>query len=180
MEPLPSACEPAPARTPQTIVWFRVYAAVMTGLYALCVLAAPLVFLAGARRMGGAGSLLKIQVGVLLLMGLVFALAFALALVLPRKPWGWIYGLALMPFGNLEMLYLQALRACTYMRYGALHYGCEAKQHPPRVKAMDFPVPLSNSYRRRSWTKSADISARRAGAPRGCLSANGCTPWYFI
>ncbi|HOC51719.1 MAG TPA: hypothetical protein PKI07_11550 [Verrucomicrobiota bacterium] len=94
MEPLPSACESTPARTPQTIVWFRVYAAVMTGLYALCVLAAPLVFLAGTRRMGEEGLLLKIQAGVLLLMGLVFALAFALALVLPSKPWSWVYGLA--------------------------------------------------------------------------------------
>lgn len=99
MEPLPSACESTPARTPQTIVWFRVYAAVMTGLYALCVLAAPRVFLAGTRRMGEEGLLLKIQAGVLLLMGLVFALAFALALVLPRKPWSWIYGLVLICLG---------------------------------------------------------------------------------
>ncbi|HOH39117.1 MAG TPA: hypothetical protein PK807_02365 [Verrucomicrobiota bacterium] len=109
MEPLPSACESTPARTPQTIVWFRVYAAVMTGLYALCVLAAPRVFLAGTRRMGEEGLLLKIQAGVLLLMGLVFALAFALALVLPRKPWSWIYGLVLICLGMTSCCLLPAV-----------------------------------------------------------------------
>jgi hypothetical protein len=93
---------------PKVLVWFRVYTGCMTAIYVLCALAAPLIFFAGTRSGGEDAVVLKIQAGVLLLVGLVFAVVFALPFVLPRKRWVWIYNLVLICIGLTSCCILPA------------------------------------------------------------------------
>ena len=108
MDPLPPSYVIPVSGPPKVLVWFRVYTGCMTAIYALCVLAAPLVFFAGTRARGEDALVLKIQAGVLLLVGLVFAVVFALPFVLPRKRWVWIYDLVLICIGLTSCCILPA------------------------------------------------------------------------
>ncbi len=108
METLPPSHGLTSSATPKAVFWFRVYAGCMAGIYALCALAAPLVFFAGTRAAGEQGMVLKIQAVALLLVGLAFAIAFALVFVFPRKHWAWIYGLVLICIGMTSCCILPA------------------------------------------------------------------------
>ena len=105
LSPGPQAVHSGP---PRVVFWFRVYTGCMTGIYVLCALAAPLVFFAGTRTRGEDAVVLKVQAGVLLLVGLVFAVVFALPFVLPRKRWVWIYDLVLICIGLTSCCILPA------------------------------------------------------------------------
>jgi len=93
---------------PKVLFWFRVYTGCMTAVYALCALAAPFIFFAATRAAEEQVLVLKIQAGLLLLIGLVFAVVFALPFVLPRKRWVWIYDLVLICIGLTSCCILPA------------------------------------------------------------------------
>ncbi|HOX57323.1 MAG TPA: hypothetical protein P5205_12560 [Candidatus Paceibacterota bacterium] len=105
LTPGSQAIHPVP---PKVVFWFRIYSGCMTGVYALCVLAAPLIFFAGTRSSREDAFVLKIQAGVLLAVGLVFAVVFALPFVLPRRPWVWVYSLVLICIGMTSCCILPA------------------------------------------------------------------------
>ena len=99
---------PQPAACPKVVFWFRIYAGCMTGVYGLCMAAAPFIFYAGIRTGGEQGVVFRIQSVLLLLVGLVLAVAFALPFLLPRKPWVWIYDLVLICIGMTSCCILPA------------------------------------------------------------------------
>ena len=55
------------------------------------------------------GDASPIVIGVIYaIMGLVFAIVFAVGLFLPRKPWGWIMGIVLIALGMTSVCCLPA------------------------------------------------------------------------
>ena len=98
-----------PGQTPPPVIgWFKVYTGVMTGIYVLCVLGAPLLFWIGMKTHTDERAVLMIQGAILFLVGAVFAVAFALPFFLARKPWVWIYNLVLICIGMTSCCILPA------------------------------------------------------------------------
>ncbi len=93
---------------PPVIRWFKVYTGVMTGIYALCIVAGPLVMFAATKVHADERVVLMIQGAILMIVGLLFGIAFALPFFLPRKPWVWIYNLVLICIGMTSCCILPA------------------------------------------------------------------------
>lgn len=75
---------------PPVLQWFKVYTGVMTGVYLLCMLAAPIVFWIGMRAAAEERVVLMVQGALLFVIGAIFAVGFALPFFLGRKPWVWV------------------------------------------------------------------------------------------
>jgi MFS family permease len=93
------------APTPGVVTWFRVYCGALSLVY-LALLVAGIAFLffgAFAGHLPDSEEVpraLLIAYGlVVIVLGAVFAAAFAAGAFLPPKPWVWIYGLVLIAFG---------------------------------------------------------------------------------
>jgi len=93
---------------PPALWWFKVYTGVMTGIYVLCMLAAPLLLWIGTRARSEDRVAFLIEAPVLFVVGLVLAIGFALPFFLPRKPWVWIYNLVLICIGMTSCCILPA------------------------------------------------------------------------
>lgn len=103
---------PPSAGTPGVVTWFKVYAALMALGNLLLMGFGIFMVVAGASMAGMEefqGGAEPVVVGVLYgIMGLVFALIYAFGLFLPRKPWGWIFGIVLIALGMTSLCCLPA------------------------------------------------------------------------
>ena len=103
---------PSSYGTPGVVTWFKVYAALMALVYLLLMGLGIFMVVAGASLEGMEelqGSASPIVIGVIYaIMGLVFAIVFAVGLFLPRKPWGWIMGIVLIALGMTSVCCLPA------------------------------------------------------------------------
>ncbi|MBK6314773.1 MAG: hypothetical protein IPF53_10785 [Blastocatellia bacterium] len=103
---------PSSYGTPGVVTWFKVYAALMALVYLLLMGLGIFMVVAGASLEGMEelqGDASPIVIGVIYaIMGLVFAIVFAVGLFLPRKPWGWIMGIVLIALGMTSVCCLPA------------------------------------------------------------------------
>jgi len=106
IEETPSATS---SQTPPPVLkWFKIYTGVMTGVYVLCTLAAPIMFWIGMRTQSEKRVVLMIQGAILFAVGAVFAVAFVVPFFLTRKPWVWAYNLVLICIGMTSCCILPA------------------------------------------------------------------------
>ncbi len=99
----------ATADEPRVLRWYRAYCALMAGLYLVCgVIGFVLLFsdrpwIQTEDQVAGRGA-------GLLLAGLATpcCAGFAIGLLLPRRPWGWTYGLVLIAIGMTSVCCLPA------------------------------------------------------------------------
>src|SRR5688572_26820112 len=89
---------------PPVLPWYRAYCAAMALLYLACVVGGALL-LVFHERIAALDRTMSSSVGflvygvVLAVIGFVLMAAFAAALVLPRKPWVWVYHIVLISIG---------------------------------------------------------------------------------
>lgn len=79
--------------------WFVVYAIAMVVLYLLVIVAGVVLLLFDFDLSSSDVDQLRIQGIALALVGVVMLGVFAVGPFLPRKPWGWTYGLVLIGVG---------------------------------------------------------------------------------
>lgn len=84
---------------PPVLSWFKIYAGVLTAIYALCALASPVLFFLASQMRGDEKVGAMVYAVILLAVGLPFAIACALPFFLPRKPWVWVYNLVIICVG---------------------------------------------------------------------------------
>lgn len=89
---------------PAVWTWFRVYAGAMTLMYVVLIGVGVFMLLAGpavaeTSRNPEDAFMLPVLGGVYAGLGLVFGVAYAVGLLMPRKPWAWIYGIVLIALG---------------------------------------------------------------------------------
>lgn len=98
--------------TPPVITWFKVYAGLMALLYVLFMGVGIFLVVAGGTMQeldNLRGEVEPVIIGVLYtILGLVFAVVYAIGLFLPRKPWGWIMGIVLIALGMTSLCCLPA------------------------------------------------------------------------
>ncbi len=83
----------------KTFFWYRVYCAVLTLLYlALIIFGIALLVFQPATSKYDAQELLIVAI-IYIALGVIFFLAFAVALFLPPKPYNWIVGIVMMAIG---------------------------------------------------------------------------------
>ena len=88
-----------PARMPQAWSWYVAYCLAMAAMY-FVVAALGVVFLALDPADLEMESLeARVQGVVLLVMGLALCVPFAVAPLLPRRSWVWVYGIVLIAVG---------------------------------------------------------------------------------
>lgn len=91
---------------PRTLFWFRVYAVLLAVTY-LALAGLGVVFLLLPPEQLGMDSLEALLVGWLFaILGLLFFAIVLPAFFLPRRGWGWIYGLVLICFGLTSAIFL--------------------------------------------------------------------------
>jgi cell division protein FtsW (lipid II flippase) len=102
-----------PLAPPPVWTWFRVYVGLMALLY--LGLAAMGLFviafgstIAEASRNPSDAFAMPILGAVYAVLGFVFLGVFAYGLMMPRKPWAWIYGLVLICFGMTSLCCMPA------------------------------------------------------------------------
>lgn len=80
--------------------WFVVYVIAMMVLCVLYAIGGAFLLLYDFDSLTAAErDELRFQGGILLFIGLGYLVVNAVGLFLPRKPWGWVYGLILIGFG---------------------------------------------------------------------------------
>lgn len=99
--PPPQPGDYIPGKTPGAIIWYRVYLVVMCLMF-LAVIAGGAVVLSGvfpitAEDLDGMPP--QVLGSIYLIMGIAMMIPYALAFVLPRKPWVWIYHLVMICIG---------------------------------------------------------------------------------
>jgi len=90
------------AERPAVVTWYRAYAALMAGVYVLCVIGgiAMIVFRQELARSADEPSSFWLIYGVFLaLTAAAFIVPFVAAFFVPRKPWAWIYHIVLICLG---------------------------------------------------------------------------------
>ena len=91
-----------PAAPPAVLTWYKVYCGLMALLYILCVVFGVVLLALPAAALEAAEEeaiVLRVQGGILLVMGVVLAGVFGLGLFLPRRTWAWIYGIVTIGIG---------------------------------------------------------------------------------
>jgi hypothetical protein len=90
-----------PPAAPPVVGWFRAYAVAMTLLYVLTAGGGLVMALFRERLVqDDMGPEFWMIYGVaLLVMGLLFFVAFAVGILMPPRPWAWIYGIVLIALG---------------------------------------------------------------------------------
>ena len=84
--------------TPPAYKWFVVYCVLMAVLYlATAAMGIVFMFIEPDRDMSEVEA--KIMGSLFLILGLVFFVPFAVAPILPRKSWVWVFGLVLICIG---------------------------------------------------------------------------------
>jgi hypothetical protein len=93
---------------PPVVFWFKVYTVVMTGIYALCLIAGPVMICFGSQANDQDAKVFVVQGILFTVISLPLAIAFALPIFLKPKPWVWIYNLVLICIGLTSCCFLPA------------------------------------------------------------------------
>lgn len=94
---------PPSTGTPPVVILFKIYAGLVALIY-LCAMGVGIFMLVAGASVQGLeelqGDMSPIVVGVIgAVMGLVVSVAYSIGVFLPRRPWGWVYGIVLIAFG---------------------------------------------------------------------------------
>ncbi len=92
----------------KTFFWYRVYVGFMATLYLIVSVFGAIVIYASQYTNIYEASELIINGIVCLVVGIPFAIAFAIALLLPRKPWNWIVGIVFIAIGLTSCCFMPA------------------------------------------------------------------------
>jgi MFS family permease len=89
------------APKPDTVTWYKVYAGFMTALYLVLAVAGAFLVAYAADLADADHDEVELQMmGVLYgVLGIAFAIVFAVGLFVPRRKWGWIYSIVLICIG---------------------------------------------------------------------------------
>jgi hypothetical protein len=93
---------------PPVIFWFKVYTVVMTGIYALCLIAGPVMVWIGLQPNDKDSEEFVVQGILVTAICFPLAIAFALSVFLNPKPWVWVYDLVLICIGLTSCCFLPA------------------------------------------------------------------------
>jgi hypothetical protein len=97
---------------PAVITWFRVYAATTLLFYG----SALVYWLVAESPKMYASQVWPTLLPVVAILGLVFACIFAVAIVVPYKPWGWTMGLVAICLGLSGCMVLAAIPLVIFWR----------------------------------------------------------------
>jgi hypothetical protein len=92
----------APTERPGVVAWFTVYAILMAVLYLLFAGFGVTVMVVGPEQFADAETSAgewSVIAAIILVLGLIFCVPYAIAPFLPRKPGVWIYDLVLIALG---------------------------------------------------------------------------------
>lgn len=93
----------------KTHFWYRVYCSVMLLIYiAVTAIGIGLMFLSGSANSTEDENEMFFVGIAYLLIGPIFAIAYAAALILPRKPFTWVYGIVMIAIGLTSCCFLPA------------------------------------------------------------------------
>ena len=108
-QPLPSSpyqqstLNPPPTGPPPVVSWYKAYAAFMAVLYLLCIIGGVLMLKYASVIVAGSPTTslteTKIQAVILIIIGIVLFIAYAVALILPKSPGAWIYHIVMIAIG---------------------------------------------------------------------------------
>ncbi len=88
-----------PPQKPAVWNWYIAYCVAMALIYLACAAMGITLLAVDPQLLEMEPMEAKIQGAVLLAVGAVFTVPFAIAPLMPRKPWSWIYGLVLICIG---------------------------------------------------------------------------------
>ena len=88
--------------------WFLVYVAAFVLLYLAMVAIGIFLLLYDFTGTAAEVEELRINGGALVVIGAAFLVLYAVGLFLPRRPWGWVYGVVLIALGMSSCLTLPA------------------------------------------------------------------------
>ena len=100
-----------PTGPPPVLTWFKVYTGLMAALYLLCFGAGIALVIASTSTSAFSSNertqflIMGVAYGVL---GFIFLLLYAYGLMMPRKPWAWVYGVVLIGIGMTSICCLPA------------------------------------------------------------------------
>ena len=107
--PLSGAASAPAQAVPPVIFWFKVYAGGMALLYGLTILLGAFLVLVGTWEVEDIDPIEMYLVGGLLVgLGFVFLGLYVAALLLPRKPWVWVYDIVMIAIGLTSCLTMVA------------------------------------------------------------------------
>ena len=86
-------------KPPPVVVWFKVYTGLMTLLYLVCFVGGVVLVYYADEIPGLDPTEILVQGIILAVMGLPFAIVFALPLFFKPKPWVWIYNIVMIAIG---------------------------------------------------------------------------------
>jgi hypothetical protein len=101
-----SAFPPAAPVTPPVVIWFKVYCVAMALLYLLTMGLSAIFFLMDPEDLDMSRIEAMVMGSMLAGLGFVLLLMFIAGLVLPRRPWVWIYDVVLIGLGMTSCLTL--------------------------------------------------------------------------
>lgn len=91
----------------RTVFWFRMYCALMSLIYILCIGFGAFMAIAKPTNNKFDGETETLIAGIIyIVIGAVLLVAFAAGLVLPARRWTWIYNLVLIAIGMTSCCFL--------------------------------------------------------------------------
>lgn len=94
---------PASPSTPAVWRWYIIYCAVMALLYVMAIGIGIFMLVADFDLTGTDALILQIQGGLFVGLGIILFLMFAAGPLVPKKTWGWIYGMVLIGISFTSM-----------------------------------------------------------------------------
>lgn len=86
-------------KAPAAVIWFKVYTGAMALMYVGCFIGGLAMAFFAEEMPERDRTEIYIQGIVFAVMGLPFAIACTLPLILPRKPWVWVYDIVIIVIG---------------------------------------------------------------------------------
>lgn len=96
------------SETPRVWTWYAVYCTLMALLYLLVVIGGIVLLRLDPAMVGEEALALRVQAFILMALGLVLFVPFAIAPFLPNKSWVWIYGIVMIGIGMTSLCCLPA------------------------------------------------------------------------
>lgn len=107
--PPPLALAPDNETGRKTFFWYRVYCGALAALYLLVAVGGGFVAIYQPRMPDTKPEEMIIMGTIYAVMGAIFFLIFAVALILPPKPYNWIVGIVMMALGMTSCCFLPFL-----------------------------------------------------------------------
>jgi hypothetical protein len=146
-EPLPGLqAPPMPAAAPPVVMWYRVYCVVLLLLYFACACGGvALIALRGQMADAKTPEVEWLINGIVLLgTGVVMFALFLAALVLPVRPWTWVYHLVMIALGLTSCCTWSATipLLIQWLKPATQHYfGRDTTSTPPAPNYPPPPIP---------------------------------------